>query len=779
MKKKIILITTSVVLAVSAAIIIFCAVTGVGKQFIIKNQQIKAGVADVANIFSVHDSEDVFVHKLNEMTAYLKESQGLNTVIIPFNENKQAIVSVGTFSNEYIQAKYIKDGDILNRLKKWFKGNDMQIILALECSTLSEEEVANAVEEINRKYCPAGIILENYTGSDELLKAVSDSIKDKFKNYYFGMRCEYQRAQTLVQNDILNLFVITDEISDYSGSYINWKAGDFAQAKVLLNHESTSFLTDLFILSNFYKPDGYILTEYTSPNIDLNLYHNILDTTQPLAEFSLAVDNKFVVTNPAKDVATYAEGIFVTGSADTSLPLYINGIQAELAADGTFGLFVELNEGENKIEVIQGENIITRLVTRKVWEYTGGTTSKKQFDDTKKAYKGQIVQTVNPLTSILSNPDDDSRIIDGLQQGVQMVVEDSVKTERNGKYTWAYQLSNGGYVLAQNVEWIDDKDYEQTVINAYYAEEYPQEDYSILSFAVRGKPAIVSAFDYEGITLTFLNTEMGNWFDSDFTQEDDILVLNSDTGTSVKFTAYQDGDNLIVNIPNITEEGFWGYNIQYKHQENWQYTKENSFIEIYLKNPPHKSDGAKPLTDITVMLDAGHGGNDPGALGVGGVAGPNEKDINLAVTLATKECLEKLGATVYLTRSDDTFLTLEERRNITNQIKPDLFISQHHNSMEYTVDASKFAGFESYYFTPQSKAVAEAMAGRITDATGRKNRGFGYGYYYVLRNDIAPCVLNEYGFVVNPYEYASLYNDIDLYKAAFGTAMAVLDIIPE
>jgi len=321
--------------------------------------------------------------------------------------------------------------------------------------------------------------------------------------------------------------------------------------------------------------------------------------------------------------------------------------------------------------------------------------------------------------------------------------------------------------------------YKQAYINAYYGEEYPQEGYNILCFALSGKPAIVSAFDYDGITLTFLNTELYKSFDSDFVEEDDILMLHSDTGTSVQVTAYQDGDNLVINIPNITEEGFWGYNIEYKYEEDYQHTKENSFIEIYLKNPPHKSGGAQPLTDITVMLDAGHGGKDVGALGVGGVAGPNEKDINLAVTLATKECLEKLGATVYLTRSDDTFLTLDERRTITNKIKPDLFISQHHNSMEYTVDASKFAGFESYYFTPQSKAVSEAMAGRITESTGRRNRGFGYGYYYVLRNDISPCVLNEYGFVVNPYEYANLYKDEDLYKAAFGTAMAVLDIIPE
>lgn len=777
MKKAIRFITAFIVFASVTAIVALYCLTGTGRQFIINNGQIKAGIADIIKIFSVHDSEEIFDHKLGEMVRYFKVND-LNTVIIPFNSNKQAIAKVGTFSNEYSQAEYAKDGDILKDISKVLKKEKIQYILALECSTLTEQEVADVIDEINKKYCPAGIITENYFGSEETLQTVSVQIKDRFKNYYFGIRTELEQAKLLAQNGVMNLFVIYDDMADYSGNYKKWKNTDFADAKILLNHESASFANDLFILSNFYQPDGYILTEYTTPDTDLSFYHNLTDTSSELTQFGMSVDNTFAVTNPSKDTSTYAEGIFVTGSADTQQPLYINDMAVKTAADGTFGVYVTLEEGDNAISVIQGENAITRTVTRKVWEYTG-KTAKKQYDDTNKAYKGQVVQTINPLTSILSDPDDDSRIIDGLQQGVQMIVEKSVKTERDGKYTWAYELSNGGYVLAKNVEWVDDSDYQQAVINAYYAEEYPQEDCNILSFALNGKPAVVSAFDYDGITLTFLNTEMYKSFDSDFVQEEDILVLHSNTDSAVQFTAHQDGDNLVINIPNITEEGFWGYNIEYKYTEDYQHTKENSFIEVYLKNPPCKTNRAKPLTDITVMLDAGHGGKDVGALGVGGVAGPNEKDINLAVTLATRDVLEKLGATVYLTRSDDTFLTLEERRTLVNQIKPDMFISQHHNSLDYTVDAAKSAGFESYYFTPQSKAVAEAMTGRVSDTTGRNNRGFGYGYFYVLRNDIAPCVLNEYGFVVNPYEYSNLYSDENIYKAAFGTALAVIDVIPE
>lgn len=777
MKKAIRLITIFIMSVSVAAILAVCFIAGIGRQFIIDKGQIKAGIVDINRVFSVHDSEEIFNHKLTEMIDYFKTND-LNTVIIPFNSNKQAIAAVGNFSNDFVQAEYLKNRDILSYIKKEIKNENIQFILTLECSTLTEQEIYDAVEEINHKYYPAGIIVENYFGSDELLNIIRGQIKDSFKKYYFGIRTGYEKAKTLAENGIMNLFIIYSDAGNYSGNYKEWKNTDFADAKILLNYESTSFANDLFILSNFNQPDGYILTEYFSPDTDLSLYRSLLDTSSKLKTFGLSVDNTFMITNPSKDTSTYAEGIFVTGSADASQPVYINGTETKTAQDGTFGLYVQLEEGDNTITVVQGENTAVRTVTRKVWEYTGKIL-KKQFDDTEKAYKGQVVQTVNPLTSILSDPDDDSRIIDGLQQGVQMVVEKSVKTERDGKYTWAYELSNGGYVLAKNVELIDESEYLQSVINAYYTEEYPEEDYNILGIALNGKPAIVSSFSDEGVRLTFLNTEMNESFEADVVSEGDILVMHSNTDSLVQFTAYQDGKNLIIDIPDITEEGFWGYNVEYMHEEDYRYTKENSFIEIYLKNPPHKTAGAKPLNDITVMLDAGHGGKDAGALGVGGVSGPNEKDINLAVTLATKYILEKFGATVYLTRSDDTFLSLEERRNLVNEIKPDLFISQHHNSLEYTVDAAKSAGFESYYFTPQSKAVAEAMTSRVPYITGRENRGFGYGYFYVLRNDIAPSVLNEYGFVVNPYEYSNLYIDENIYKAAFGTVMAVLDIIPE
>ena len=256
--------------------------------------------------------------------------------------------------------------------------------------------------------------------------------------------------------------------------------------------------------------------------------------------------------------------------------------------------------------------------------------------------------------------------------------------------------------------------------------------------------------------------------DFEFTDTENGTV-NQDSVFGESYTVKEINDSVYITLNNTGKE-LWGYNIEYC---------EDDTIKIYLKNAPKKAEGAKPLTGVSVVLDAGHGGRDPGALPLYGVKGPGEQDINLAVALATQDCLEKLGATVVLTREDDTYLTLEQRREIAASVKPDLFIAIHHNSMEYTVDGSQQWGVESYYFTPQSKSVAEIMAERISSVTNRVNRGHYFGYYYVTRNDIAPSVLNEYGFVMNPDEYSMLYSNENIYRAAIATALAVMDVIPE
>ena len=96
-------------------------------------------------------------------------------------------------------------------------------------------------------------------------------------------------------------------------------------------------------------------------------------------------------------------------------------------------------------------------------------------------------------------------------------------------------------------------------------------------------------------------------------------------------------------------------------------------------------------------------------MGAAGAGAPAEKDVNLALTLAAKYRLEQLGATVQTIRTDDSFLSLEERNRAIVAGQPDFFIAVHHNSIDLSVDANLQTGTECYYFYPAGKALAQAL----------------------------------------------------------------------
>lgn len=214
----------------------------------------------------------------------------------------------------------------------------------------------------------------------------------------------------------------------------------------------------------------------------------------------------------------------------------------------------------------------------------------------------------------------------------------------------------------------------------------------------------------------------------------------------------------------------WGYHVRYTAEGGTQ---------ILLKHQPKRSDAETgPLTGVTVMLDPGHGGTDMGAVGSTSENFPQEKDLNLAEALAAKYRLEQLGATVLMTRSDDSFPTLGDRVKALNDAAPDFFISVHHNSTNLDKDTNGLVGTECYWFYTEGKPLAQALVDRMTSATGREARGVFYNYFYVTRSNICPAVLLETGFVSSPTEYQSCAGDLGLWAEGGAIAQAVLDCVP-
>lgn len=174
----------------------------------------------------------------------------------------------------------------------------------------------------------------------------------------------------------------------------------------------------------------------------------------------------------------------------------------------------------------------------------------------------------------------------------------------------------------------------------------------------------------------------------------------------------------------------------------------------------------KGLAGKKIIVDAGHGDYDPGAIG------PNktrEKDVNLAVAKYLKQELEANGATVLLTRSTDIFLELSERTNISNASDYDAFISIHSNAFNETSRGTQTFYNSSVSFNgPQSKLMAKDVQASLTQQVGTYNRGYTEQNFYVNRMNELPSALVELAYISNPNEEKLLASDTFRRSAALG-----------
>jgi len=213
-----------------------------------------------------------------------------------------------------------------------------------------------------------------------------------------------------------------------------------------------------------------------------------------------------------------------------------------------------------------------------------------------------------------------------------------------------------------------------------------------------------------------------------------------------------------------------------------------------------------------IILDPGHGGKDPGAVGYNDI---KEKDIVLRTALLLKAKLEKnfTDKNFFLTRGKDKFIELEERAKIANEIQEkygqSIFVSIHVNASR----ATKSYGFETWYLVnnysrkivkkgeispdkdvenvvnsmlneeiyKESKLLAKNIQNRLEQKIGNvsKNRGIKEEIYFVIKKSVMPAVLVEIGFNTNKFEAIRLTNYSYLDKIAEGIFDGIKDFVTE
>lgn len=298
------------------------------------------------------------------------------------------------------------------------------------------------------------------------------------------------------------------------------------------------------------------------------------------------------------------------------------------------------------------------------------------------------------------------------------------------------------------------------------------------------------------------------------------FYLNSDVYFSTKSSSYFDYEINFQAKSEVNRIPIIGY------LKNYEIKKEDGFsIRFYLKREcdvrlikeknvvilkflPRLKQGIK-----LVVLDPGHGGKDPGAIGK---MGTKEKDLNLSIAKKLKKYLEKFGLDVLLTRNSDVFLSLGERTKIANDNRADIFISIHCNSapkknsyasgfevyflseaktdweravaqaenevIKYEIDKNEIndnflafilADLAQQEFLKESQELAVAIQDAVCEALNIENRGVKQAGFYVLKDAFMPAVLIECGFLSNRKEEILLRKDWYQEKLAKGIAEGI------
>ena len=200
------------------------------------------------------------------------------------------------------------------------------------------------------------------------------------------------------------------------------------------------------------------------------------------------------------------------------------------------------------------------------------------------------------------------------------------------------------------------------------------------------------------------------------------------------------------------------------------------YINVNPKKISGNVGGETTKKKYKVVLDAGHGGYDPGAVGPTGI---KEKNVALAVTLKVGDILAKNGVEPIYTRKSDNISwstneteNLKARCDISNKVKPNYFVSIHTNS--FSNRAAK--GTETFYYngSASGQKLAKAVQAELVKETGRLDRNIKTAGLYVLKNVDATAILVETSFISNPEEEKLLATQAYQKKLAKAISMGIL-----
>ncbi len=431
-----------------------------------------------------------------------------------------------------------------------------------------------------------------------------------------------------------------------------------------------------------------------------------------------------IVYPKQEKVSINCQTTFFVGSADKDLPLTVNGEKVSVHSSGGFAHFVNLKPGANTFTIKSGGQTLVYSVNS-TWKPSAKVD--KPEVQTKIFATPKLVYTTDDKTPIRTTPVSEgiNRIVH-LDKGVPLYIDGE-----HGKFYRVTLSDNEKY-------WVAKKDV-------------------IFDGTVQSTKSIIISKTFRDDGKNFVYTFKLSGKTPYIIRENNDIDFKNGLGLNFYNTLLKPGMPYELYFP--LQHELFGYSAEFKDDE---------FILSIRKMP--KISATQPLRNITVTVDAGHGGSEKGAIGC---LGNCEKDINLDVALKLQKELERLGANVVMTRDKDEKVSLKKRVEIANENDSSILISIHGNALHDSKNPLQHRGTSVYYYYPQSKKLASAILTSLNREAKTQNDGIHQRSFAVVRNTNALSVLVELAYLINPEDNALLIDEKFRAKCAKAIANGV------
>ncbi|MGM3308614.1 N-acetylmuramoyl-L-alanine amidase [Anabaena sp. WFMT] len=192
-----------------------------------------------------------------------------------------------------------------------------------------------------------------------------------------------------------------------------------------------------------------------------------------------------------------------------------------------------------------------------------------------------------------------------------------------------------------------------------------------------------------------------------------------------------------------------------------------------IKTPQPRPRRSVPKGKLLVMIDPGHGGKDPGAVGIAGI---QEKNLILPISKRVAAILQQNGVQAVMTRDSDYFVTLPGRVAMAERANADVFVSIHANSVG--LSRPDVSGLETYYYE-SGLSLARIVHNRILQSVNVRDRKVRKARFYVLRKSSMPSILVEVGYVTGREDVAKLRTSAYQNQMAEAIAQGILQYLKQ